>query len=390
MSDKILSLVEDQGRAFEGFVQKNNDRISALEADITSLAKTAHRSFAGGLARKQIENYSISNVIRYLSDPKGASVDIGRELELHQELAGKSSGPDFGIHVPFEVFAKMQTKAVTVGGTGSNLVPTEYLENSLIDVLRNRSHVMQLGATVLDDLMGDVAIPKKTASVTAYWFAGDGSDTITASDPTISSVSLSPTFVGGLTGYSHKMLMQSSPAIERFLMDDLSATLAFALDAAALNGSGSGAEPTGILNTGSIGSTTYANGGSPSFANIVGLEGTLAEANTDAGQLGYVSAANLLATLKTTDVGTDTGRFIWSGGQMNGYAARHTGNMPDGYVLLGNWADLLIGIWGSGVLLAVDPSTNFASGSVRVRAILGCDIDVRHAESFAEIHEAAA
>ena len=63
--------------------------------------------------------------------------------------------------------------------------------------------------------------------------------------------------------------------------------------------------------------------------------------------------------------------------------------MPAGYVIFANWRDFLVGMWGEGLEVLSDPySSNLASGSVSVRALLDVDFGVRHPESFAEIREA--
>ena len=52
-------------------------------------------------------------------------------------------------------------------------------------------------------------------------------------------------------------------------------------------------------------------------------------------------------------------------------------------------ADLLIGMFGQLEIL-VDPYTDFAKGTVGVRALQSIDIAVRHAESFAAMTDAIA
>jgi hypothetical protein len=62
-------------------------------------------------------------------------------------------------------------------------------------------------------------------------------------------------------------------------------------------------------------------------------------------------------------------------------------------LIFGSWSELLIGIWGGdGVDLLVNPfdSTAYPKGNVRVRAMITCDIEVRHAQSFAAITDCAA
>ena len=58
-------------------------------------------------------------------------------------------------------------------------------------------------------------------------------------------------------------------------------------------------------------------------------------------------------------------------------------------LIYGNFSDLLIGMFGQLEIL-VDPYTDFAKGTVGVRALQSIDIAVRHAESFAAMQDAIA
>ena len=58
-------------------------------------------------------------------------------------------------------------------------------------------------------------------------------------------------------------------------------------------------------------------------------------------------------------------------------------------VIYGNFADLLIGLYGTLEIL-VDPYTDFAKGTTGIRALQSIDIAVRHAESFAAMQDAIA
>jgi len=58
-------------------------------------------------------------------------------------------------------------------------------------------------------------------------------------------------------------------------------------------------------------------------------------------------------------------------------------------VIYGNFADLLIGMFGQLEIL-VAPYTDFAKGTVGVSALQSIDIAVRHAESFAAMQDAIA
>jgi len=98
----------------------------------------------------------------------------------------------------------------------------------------------------------------------------------------------------------------------------------------------------------------------------------------------------LKATPKVS--GDASGGFLWEpGGTVNGLPAFATSNMGAGRILLGNWNDLVVGMWGAMQVL-VNPylGGDYEKGNVAVRAIMDVDFGLRHAASFAEIHEAAA
>jgi hypothetical protein len=92
--------------------------------------------------------------------------------------------------------------------------------------------------------------------------------------------------------------------------------------------------------------------------------------------------------------------YVWSenSSPVNGYNAVVTNQVSSALtkgsssgvcsaIFFGNWADLLIGMWG-GLDLLVDPYTASTTGTVRVTALQDIDIAVRHPESFAAMLDA--
>ena len=341
--------------------------------------------------------YSVLRAIRAMTDPRGAD-EAGYELELSQELERQTGKRTNGILVPLDALT-IQKRTLTAGTAtdGAELVATNLLADRFIDVLRARSVIMNLAVTHLDSLVGDVAIPRKTSAATAGWYNLDGTDSITESDPQFDQVSMSPKSLAGMTSFSHKLIRQSTPGVEDLVRRDLADTVATAMDVAAINGSGASNQPLGVLNVTGIGSATYTNGGLPNFAQIVGMESDLAVADADRGALAYLAAPAIAVSMKSTDVGTDTGTFIWTAGKdgrgaMNGYPAVYSSSVPPGSIVFGNWGDLVVGSWGA-MELEADPYSgaagdNFKKGLVSVRVIVDADIAVRHAASFTELSEA--
>ena len=156
-----------------------------------------------------------------------------------------------GVLVPYEVQKRDMSTAANGGGY---LVETVNDAASFIELLRNRTVVGELGATILSGLKGNITIPKQTAAGTAYWLSNE-TTSATESNQTIGQLAMSPKTVGAYTEYSRQLMLQSAPAIDMLIMNDLARVLAIAVDLAALEGNGSGA-PVGIANTSGIGSVT--------------------------------------------------------------------------------------------------------------------------------------
>src|SRR5699024_7907609 len=235
-----------------------------------------------------------------------------------------------------------------------------HLGASFIDALRARSLIMNLGPTLMPGLTADVSIPRLATAATSYWIAGDGSDGLTESTPTFDAVTLSPKTLGALVKLSRKMILQSDPDAEMLVRNDLAQVIAGAIDKAAMQGSGATNEPTGIVNVTGVSSGTF-TAAAPTFAEVVAMESALLGDNVDASAAAYLTTPTLAGSLKTTEQASGSnGAMIWQAGQqpgfgvVNGLRAAATKHVPTGKVILGNWADLIIGMWG-GVDIEVNP-----------------------------------
>ena len=120
-----------------------------------------------GLSDKETRSFSWLRALNYLSNPtdRAAREAAGFEIEASEAAAAKLGRASRGITIPQEVL----TRDLTVGtaSAGGNLVATELLGGSFIDILRNSSALDQAGATVLTGLTGNVAIPRQSGAATA-------------------------------------------------------------------------------------------------------------------------------------------------------------------------------------------------------------------------------
>ena len=346
-----------------------------------------------GMTDKEVRGFSIVRALHALANPLDANARSAAafEFEASAAAAQKMGKQARGLMLPYDVVRASDL----VKGTatkGGNLVATELLSGSFIDLLRNAMVINSMGAVTLSGLVGDIAIPKQTGAATAYWVAEDGSPN--QSGQTIGQVLMSPKTVGAFTDISRKLLLQSSIDVEGMVQNDLATVLGLAIQQAGLVHAAD--RPKGILG-GHVATPTVVggtNGAAPNWEHVVGLETAVSVANADVGTLAYLTNAKVRGKLKTTSKVSGQNGFIWENGDtpLNGYRCAITNALPSNLTkgtanncsaaIFGNWADLVIGMWGS-LDLTVDTTTLGTSGAVRVIALQDVDIAVRNTESFA-------
>ena len=372
---------------------------------------------AVGMSQRERQRYSLVRAINAAirNDWRGAEL----ELEASEATAQRMGRPAQGFFVPYDYLiggesvqvrtgrgyqyvsaAAMERRDLSVGtdAAGGHTVATELLAASFIDMLRNAMMVQLAGARMISGLVGDVAIPRQTGGATAYWVAENNAPT--ESTQGFDQVTMAPKTVGAFSDITRKLLLQSSIDIEELVRRDLATVLALAIDKAALHGSGSSNQPTGIAATSGIGSVAGGtNGAAPSYANLIALETEVAQDNADVGRVAYMTNTKVRGKLKSTVIGTDQ-RMVWGEGgtPINGYPAWITNQVASDLtkgsasgicsaIFFGNWGDLMIGMWG-GLDILVDPYTASPTGTVRVVALQDVDVAVRQAASFAAMLDA--
>jgi HK97 family phage major capsid protein/HK97 family phage prohead protease len=334
-----------------------------------------------GLTAKEVRQFSVLRALNALANPADKqawhAAAFEREVsEAGAKAAGKSAR---GIFVPGEVLRAQRDLNVTAPTAGGNVVATDLMAASFIDLLRNSSIAIRAGSTVMNGLQGNVAIPKQTGAATAYWVAESGAPT--ESQQTVGQVTMTPKTVGAFTDFSRRLILQSSIDVENMVRRDLATVIALAIDTAALYGTGASNQPTGLKLQSGINTKDFA-ATNPTFAELVAMESEIAADNADLGAMRYLLNPAQRGNFKSVEKFSTTGATIWEpGNTVNGYATEVSNQITAGDVFFGNFADLLIGFW-SGLDLTVDPYAGATSGTVRVIALQDCDIAVRNAVSF--------
>jgi HK97 family phage major capsid protein len=396
----------DGGQSVDEFRAAVLDKMS----DATTPAPTRHAGV--DMSDNEHGRYSVVRALGAAAD--GDWSEAGFEREISQEIGKQLGRTTTGLFIPTNLRSsgELSQRMVAHGGhraltagvnsEGGYTVPTNI--GALIDLLRNRLMVREMGATVLAGLEGAFAMPKLISGSAFSWVAENPGSDLGDSDAVFGTVPLSPKLGMSTTAFSRLMLNQSSLDIEALVRMDLIKSGATGVDLAAIAGTGSSNQPTGILNTSGIGAVAGGtDGAAPTLAHITDLETEVAVDNADIGSTGYLTNSKVRGKLKQTEEFSGSGNKIWQKGDMpgfgelNGYRAGVSNQVPFDLtkgsadsicsaIIFGNWADLVIGEWGA-MELILDPYTSKKQGLIEVTSHLMTNIAIRHAESFASMED---
>lgn len=278
----------------------------------------------------------------------------------------------------------------TVFAGGGAFVPTQLLV-PVIELLRNKMVLDRAGIRRMAGLQGNIVIPRQEAAATAYSVSEIGA--LTASQQLLGQIALSPHRVGATQNYSKQFIMQSTPDAEAFMRDDLFKVIALKWDYLGLAGNGAGDEPLGIINAPGISSIIF--GATPTYAKIIAMQTALRKANV-LGDLAYISTPGTEGSLRTVAV-TLTGattvvggadNAIWApagaddeDGMVAGHPAHATNQVPSDLVILGEFDQLIQGLWG-GLDVVVDYFTKAVNAEVALTINTWGDFALRHPQAF--------
>lgn len=333
------------------------------------------------LSPKDVKRYSVLRAINHLLKPgdKHARNEASYEIECSHEIEQRLGRTATGLFIPNDIQKKaFGQRDLTAGGvgTGSQLVGTDHLGGSFIELLRNKMLAARLGARTLSGLQGNISIPKWTGASTAIWISTEGGDA-TESTPTTGSLALSAKDLGASVDISRRLMLQSDPSVEALVLEDIATVLAIAIDKAVFHGTGADGQPTGIALTSGIGGVTGASFG---WGSAVEFESDVDTGNALEGSFAYVTTPAIKGLLKTRVKESGYPVYLCDGANlMNGYPVYSTNQITAGYMFFGNFAQIIIAEWG---VLDLYPTKIERSGTVILTGLKTIDIGVRQPGAF--------
>ena len=378
--------------AYDAAVQKAVDLTTELDSATKIEAaqqRLAEKQFAQ-LEQDAQRSFSIVKFLREASEGKltGLEADVAEMGAKEYERLGLTKK---GFVLPSATLRASAGQNYTTnadGGYAKSEMAPRY-----IDGLKERMAVVKLGATVLSDLVGSLPLVG-AGSMTAQWLA-EGA-TASVSKSTFARVTMTPHRNAIIGAFSKDLLRQTSIDVEQIVWNKIQQAHAELLESAAIAGTGSSNQPTGILSTSGIGSVAIGtNGGPITWAKVVELETKVNAANGNRGKLAYLTNAKVIGDLKTIERASNTARFLLEGDRINGYPIEWTNLVPSNLtkgtssskcsaMVFGNFEDLYIGHWG-GIDVVVDPFTLAENGDVRIVLNSWDDCVVAEPKSFAAV-----
>ncbi len=226
-----------------------------------SITEDARRSIARALADHYHElgevegpsapRFSLARLLQQMGDPSGGGLCDGYEKEVCS-AAATAAGEVFDRHrVLLPLSRDLSAAAAASGGY---LVSSTIPNAEPFDALRGFSVVAESGVTVLPGLVGNVTLSKVSTAAAGGWIATETTNYPTA-QPVLGQAAMAVKFVAGFVNISRLMLLQAQ-SLEAMLRQQMFGTVGQLLDTAVLNGSGASGQPTGLLSTPGINTTS--------------------------------------------------------------------------------------------------------------------------------------
>ncbi|MDQ1202718.1 phage major capsid protein [Rhodococcus sp. SORGH_AS_0303] len=223
-------------------------------------------SLKGALLLRKDESFSEWNRQNGHTEHAGISLD--------QILRGVGIGDWRGVD--------SEQRALVEGtqSAGGVLVPTP-VAAQVIDVARAQARVIQAGATIVPMSAATLRIPRITNEGAAAFYS-EGAQR-SAQDIAFDAVTLTAKSYERLIILSKELFEDSDPSVGTVIENAFAAQFAAGLDLAALYGSGTGANPTGVVNTAGVTATAHGANGTAltNYDWLIAAAGAVRAANWD-------------------------------------------------------------------------------------------------------------
>lgn len=337
------------------------------------------------LSPESVRDFSISRLAcalmgqmqafgRELPNPFDRNQDAEREMALASRNGRCFEQIVAGNRLPWSVLARDFNAATAsqAGNTIGDRLGTEYAG----DALRNAFSLASLGAMMPVVSGSGFKVPVIASDVTNVAFLGEVASA-TEGAPTTGMVDFAVKRVAAYVEVSKQALIQGGKALDAILSRVIFGKVRSVIEDGAINGDGTGDNPTGIRATSNINTVVGGTDGATlTWSHVTDLEYEPANDNVIESASGYLVNPKTRRFLKRTAKASGLD-FMLTGATLNGHRLATSNVLPStlekgssgavcsSLIYSADWSMLMIPIFGS-VEMTVDPYTKADAGIVRL------------------------
>lgn len=374
---ELRDLTEDEEKEIEdikGQIKEKDEELKALQERLEGLTVDEEEETQDTENKRKSINrnmkkqkFSLLRSIRSIVNNQPLdSVDLA-VIKAGQEEARKA-----GINVQgqIQIPTNEERAVVTTEAEGEDLVETEVWD--IMTPLRARNVLVNAGARFLSGLVGNVQVP--IMDKTNVTWEGE-IDPAKDGAPTFSHKTLTPKRLTAYVAISKLLLAQTGESVESAIRNDLIAAINAKLEETILgDAAGSATKPAGIFNEVAPTSVT-------DFAGICDKEADVEDANV-LGECKYVLSNKAKAALRVMPKSSKSTQLVYESGEVDGTQSFNTSNITGKKYVYGDFSNLAIGVWNSGVDLTVDPFTLAGENQIKLVANFYVDAKILRPEAF--------
>nr|DAH86365.1 MAG TPA: major capsid protein [Caudoviricetes sp.] len=296
----------------------------------------------------------------------------------YHNMSGAQMADKRSIVVPVNMENRAAFTAATEAATG---VIIDEEQQEMLLPLQSALVLARAGARFMTGLQGNIYWPEFSGA-NVFW-EGENSEAKDGAGAFTKGNTFKPFRLTAYVDISKQLLVQENTSVETYIRQAIAVAIAQKIEKTAFSvDKGVENTPDGMFHT--LNETVK---GDMTWAQIVAMETNADIQNALFGNLAYILHPSLVGKAKTkVKDPSGAGGFIFTGngdGQLNGYKALRTNNLPKGLrgtpadedteavsgdeygIVFGNWSDYFLGQWG-GIELLVDPYTQALKGTVRL------------------------
>ena len=372
-SKEIISVAKGEKRQFTA---EENEELGAAQTRMAEInLEIEERSEANRQPGRQHQpqggKFSLRRAIANMVDGNGqndADAGVIDAATTHHNMSGAQMADKRSIVVPVNLENRAAFTAATEAATG---VVIDEEQQEMLLPLQSSLVLARAGARFMTGLQGNIYWPEFSGA-NVFWEdenaeAKDGAGKFSKGE------TYKPLRLTAYVDISKQLLVQENTSVEAYIRQAIAVAIAQKIEQTAFSkNKGVANTPDGMFHT------LDANiKGAMTWEQIVAMETKADTQDALFGNLSYILHPALVGKAKTkVKDASGAGGFIFTGngdGQLNGYRALRTNNLPSGLgedsdefgIAFGNWANYFLGQWG-GIELLVDPYTQALKGTVRL------------------------